>query len=91
MKSDRRLAAMSLRSIDVLANNGLTVKLEMAVRYHADYRRLPLLHRTIGPDYLERVVIPQTVAAVREAPGRQAGRSRRPGADPRRARPPAPC
>ena len=58
------------RSIDVLANNGLTVKLEMAVRYHADYRRLPLLHRTIGPDYLERVVIPQTVAAVRGEAGK---------------------
>lgn len=57
------------RDVKVLANNGLTVTLKVAIRYHADYRTLPQLHQTVGPDYLERVVLPETIAALRREAG----------------------
>lgn len=58
------------REVEVLANNGLTVTLRIAIRYHADYRTLPMLHQQVGPDYLERVVLPETVAALRGEAGK---------------------
>lgn len=56
--------------VAVLANNGLTVTLRVTIRYRADYGTLPLLHRSVGPDFFERVVLPETIAALRGEAGK---------------------
>ncbi len=39
--------------------DGLKVGLDLTVRYKPDETRLPELHRSIGPNYREKVVLPQ--------------------------------
>lgn len=58
------------REVNVIANDGLAVTLQIAIRYRADYRTLPMLHRTVGQNFLERIVLPQTVAALRGEAGK---------------------
>src|SRR5665213_2031768 len=38
-------------SMDVLTNEGLTVKLELSIRYHPELDLVGLLHDRIGPQY----------------------------------------
>lgn len=57
------------RSYSLLTSTGLPVKLDVAVRYRPDIRMLPLLHVAVGPDYLEKVVFPETEAVLRRAVG----------------------
>jgi regulator of protease activity HflC (stomatin/prohibitin superfamily) len=57
------------RAYHLLTNVGLPVDLNVAVRYRPDLRLLPLLHVTVGPDYLEKVVFPETEAVLRRAVG----------------------
>ncbi|MBR9970321.1 prohibitin family protein [Magnetospirillum sulfuroxidans] len=53
----------------LLTNGGLPVKLKVAIRYQPDIRMLPLLHVAVGPNYVEKVVFPETEAALRRAVG----------------------
>lgn len=53
----------------LLTNTGLPVKLRVAIRYRPDIRLLPTLHVTVGPDYLEKVVFPETEAVLRRYVG----------------------
>ncbi|MFN3460896.1 MAG: prohibitin family protein [Oceanibaculum sp.] len=57
------------REYSLLTSTGLPVKLNVAVRYRPDIRMLPLLHVAVGPDYLEKVVFPETEAVLRRAVG----------------------
>ena len=59
----RRQVAM--HAFDVLSVRGLPVHLELAIRYQPQVEQLGLLHRRIGPDYAERVVVPQTESVLR--------------------------
>ncbi|KAB7627760.1 prohibitin family protein [Alkalilimnicola sp. S0819] len=53
----------------LLTSGGLPVTMRVAVRYRPDLRMLPLLHVSVGPDYLEKVVFPETEAVLRKAVG----------------------
>lgn len=53
----------------LLTNGGLPIKLKVAIRYQPDIRMLPLLHVAVGPAYVEKVVFPETEAALRRAVG----------------------
>jgi regulator of protease activity HflC (stomatin/prohibitin superfamily) len=53
------------RPIEVLTNEGLTVKLDVSIRYHPELEMVGLLHQKVGPDYNEKVVIPEVEAALR--------------------------
>ncbi len=53
----------------LLTHGGLPVTLQVAVRYRPDIRMLPLLHVSVGPNYLEKIVFPETEAALRRAVG----------------------
>ncbi len=53
------------RDIDVLTNEGLTVKLTISVRYHPELEMVGLLHQHVGPDYKDKVVIPEVESALR--------------------------
>jgi prohibitin 1 len=58
-----------VHTLDVLSAEGLTVALEVAIRFQPEYNLVGLLHETVGPDYLIRVVIPQTESVLRRQLG----------------------
>ncbi len=55
--------------LDVLSIEGLTLRMKLAIRFRPEYSMVGLLHETIGPDYLIRVVMPQTESVVRKELG----------------------
>lgn len=58
------------RQYKLLTDTGLPVDLRVAVRYRPDVRMLPLLHVAVGPDYVNRVIFPETEAVLRREVGR---------------------
>lgn len=56
-------------SFRMLTSTGLPVELRVAVRYQADARLLPQLHVQVGPDYLNKVVVPEVEAVLRRHVG----------------------
>lgn len=54
---------------EALSNQGLPLKLTLAIRYRPLYQTLGLLHKHIGPNYLDKIVIPETEAVIRETVG----------------------
>lgn len=56
-------------SLDVLSNEGLTLTLDLAIRYQPEYALLGMLHERVGPEYLTRVVVPQTESVLRKQLG----------------------
>ena len=57
------------RDYSLLTKDGLPVDLKVAIRYRPDLRMLPLLHVTVGPSFLDKVVFPETEAVLRRAVG----------------------
>ncbi|HEY0838104.1 MAG TPA: prohibitin family protein [Azospirillum sp.] len=57
------------RDYRLLTKGGLPVNLKVAIRYRPDLRLLPLLHINVGPDYLDKVVFPETESVLRRAVG----------------------
>jgi regulator of protease activity HflC (stomatin/prohibitin superfamily) len=55
--------------VTVLSTDGLEIDTHVSVRYRPVERTLPLLHQTVGPDYANRIVIPEVIAAVRSVMG----------------------
>lgn len=53
----------------LLTKDGMAVSLDWAVRYRIDPSRLPELHRTLGPQYADRVVVPEVISALRQVVG----------------------
>lgn len=56
-------------TINVLTVDGLTVTVRYSVRYFLEKDTLPLLHRTIGPDYVGVVVRPEIRSVIRSVFG----------------------
>jgi regulator of protease activity HflC (stomatin/prohibitin superfamily) len=56
--------------LHVLANNGLSIRLEASIRYKPSPDKLALLHKTIGPDYYNVLIAPAIRSAAREVGGR---------------------
>lgn len=57
------------KEYSMLTKGGLPVNLQVAIRYQPDVRLLPVLHVSVGPGYLEKVVLPETEAVLRRAVG----------------------
>lgn len=57
------------QSVQVLSFNGLNIEVVFSFRYRPDAAKLPILHQQLGPDYVEKVVNPLLIAAVREVIG----------------------
>ena len=57
-------------AMDVLARNGLSIHLDVSFRFLLIASELPKLHREIGADYAEKVVVPQIRASVRKVIGK---------------------
>jgi regulator of protease activity HflC (stomatin/prohibitin superfamily) len=60
---------VALHDFNVISNKGLTVHLSLAIRYQPEYDLLGVLHQKIGPDYLQRVIIPQIESVMRKQLG----------------------
>lgn len=56
--------------VEALSSNGLTITVSVSMRFYPEYPNLGVLHQKVGPDYAEKVVIPEVVAGVREVIGR---------------------
>ncbi|MEX2601027.1 MAG: prohibitin family protein [Balneolaceae bacterium] len=52
--------------IEILSSNGLKVMVTATMRYRPFYDNLPELHQNIGPDYADRIVIPEVIAVIRQ-------------------------
>lgn len=57
------------KEYSLLTNSGLPVNVRVAIRYRPDVRVLPLLHVTVGENYVEKVVFPETEAVLRRTVG----------------------
>ena len=60
---------IALHEFDVLSVKGLRIQLAIAIRYRPQYDMLPTLHQRIGPDYLQRIVLPQIESVMRKQLG----------------------
>jgi regulator of protease activity HflC (stomatin/prohibitin superfamily) len=58
------------QNVEVLSQNGLTIKVVVSVRYHLLKNETPLLHQQVGEEYREKVIIPSTISSVREVIGK---------------------
>lgn len=57
--------------IDVLTADQLKSKVKVSFQYSINTTTLPLLHKFIGPDFLDKVVIPEVTSATRQMFGQQ--------------------
>lgn len=57
------------QDLNVLTRDGLTVSIQISIRYQLEPDRLPILHKQIGPDYHRKIIIPIINAAVRQTVG----------------------
>lgn len=55
---------------ELLTIDGMPVRVGWSVRYHVDPERLPELHRNLGPQYADKVVVPEVVSSLRKVLGR---------------------
>jgi prohibitin 2 len=53
----------------VLSKNGLLITIKAAVRFMPDRQHLPFLQTHVGPEYIERVVLPQIQSVIRKVVG----------------------
>ncbi|MCZ6692540.1 MAG: prohibitin family protein [Bacteroidetes bacterium] len=56
--------------MDVLDKSGLTISVDISVRFHPLYGRIGYLHENFGVDYVNRLVIPEVRSTVRRVMGR---------------------
>lgn len=56
--------------MEVLARNGLTIKVDMSYRFRPEAERIGYLHNNVGEDYHRRIVIPELRSATREVIGK---------------------
>jgi len=55
-----------LHELTVLTKQGLPISLLLAIRFRPEYDMIGLLHKNIGPDYVETIIIPQIESALRK-------------------------
>jgi regulator of protease activity HflC (stomatin/prohibitin superfamily) len=53
-------------AIEVLTSDGLTLKLEITVQYRLLPKTAPMVYRTIGEDYTDKIVRPEIRSALRD-------------------------
>lgn len=58
-------------AMSVLTEEGLEVKIELSIRYRPEFELVGLLHQRVGPDYAEKLVVPEVEAALRSIIGAQ--------------------
>ncbi len=56
--------------MDVLVKNGLSISVDISVRFFPVYNRISYLHEYFGPNYIETLVTPEVRSSVRMVMGR---------------------
>ncbi len=51
--------------MQVLTQKGLKIHLSLSVRYHPEYDVLGVLHKNVGPDYVQKIVVPEVESTLR--------------------------
>ncbi len=51
--------------LSVLTNQGLPITLRLAIRFRPEYDMVALLHKNVGPDYVDKIIIPQIESVLR--------------------------
>ncbi len=54
----------------LLTKEGMEIVVNWAARYRVDPAHLPELHRNLGPDYANKVVVPEVVSSLRQVFGK---------------------
>ncbi|HDZ40066.1 MAG TPA: prohibitin family protein [Bacteroidetes bacterium] len=57
-------------TMDVLDKNGLSINVDVTVRFNPAYDRIGYLHEVFGANYVNRLVIPEVRSTVRQVTGR---------------------
>lgn len=52
-----------------LTKEGLKIEMDISIRYYPELETVGVLHQRIGPDYLEKIVIPEVASNIREQVG----------------------
>ena len=60
-------------AIDVLTKNGLRITLRLSIRYQPQYDMLGVLHQTVGPTYVDKIVVPEVESTLRTVIGNYSG------------------
>jgi len=60
----------NFEKMEVLSKNGLTIAVELSLRYSPDPAKIGYLHDEIGTRYLESIVMPEIRSATREVIGK---------------------
>ena len=56
--------------VTILTENGLTINMSLSIRYHPNPAIVGLLHKLVGPNFVDVLVIPEVEAVVRSVVGR---------------------
>ena len=57
-------------SMDILDKNGLSMNIEITVRFNPNYSQIGYLHEEFGKSYVDRLVIPEVRSSARKVMGR---------------------
>ncbi len=57
-------------TLDVLDKNGLTIEVEVTIRFYPSYDKVGIIHEKFGQEYIEKLVIPEVRSAVRKIMGK---------------------
>ncbi len=57
-------------SMDVLDKNGLSISVDVTVRFNPFFDKVGYIHETFGPTYINKLVIPEVRSTVRQVMGR---------------------
>ena len=57
-------------TMDVLDKNGLSIKVDISLRYHPVYSEIASIHEKFGKDYVNQLVVPEVRSTVRRVMGR---------------------
>ncbi len=57
------------KELEVLTTNGLKVVIHYTIRHQPEYDVLGVLHAKVGPEYVERIVVPEVEASIRQTAG----------------------
>jgi regulator of protease activity HflC (stomatin/prohibitin superfamily) len=60
----------AISTMEVLSKNGLTIKAELSYRYKPDEDGIAYLHNDVGPNYHQKIIIPEIRSATREVIGK---------------------
>ena len=57
-------------TMDVLDRNGLSINVDVSVRFHPQHQKIGYIHEVFQKDYVSRLVIPEVRSSVRQVMGR---------------------